>query len=175
MAESRGGIVFVIGGAKSGKSGFALEKASLHAGKKAYIATAQAFDEEMTERIRRHRKERSFGWETIEEPVEVPALIRRIAGSYDAILLDCLTLWLSNLVLGNEELVEGRINDLLTALSEKRRSHLYLVSNEVGMGIVPDNALSRRFRDYAGSLNQLVARAADEVYLVTAGIPVKIK
>ncbi len=175
MVKERGANIVVIGGAKSGKSGFALEKASLYPGKKAYIATAQALDEEMAERIRKHRQQRPSGWETFEEPVEVSALIRSIAGSYEVILLDCLTLWLSNLILGNEEPVEGRINELLATLSEKRKAHLYLVSNEVGMGIVPDNALSRRFRDYAGSLNQQLSRAADEVYLVTAGIPMKIK
>ncbi len=173
--QKRGANIVVIGGAKSGKSGFALEKASHYPGKKAYIATAQALDEEMAERIRRHRQERPSGWETFEEPVEVPALIRSISGSYEVILLDCLTLWLSNLILENEGSIEGRINELLAALSEKGRAHLYLVSNEVGMGIVPDNATSRRFRDYAGSLNQQLARAADEVYLVTAGIPMKIK
>jgi len=175
MVDVTGRIFFVLGGAKSGKSRFALEKASLHPGRRAYIATAQAFDDEMAERIKKHRCERSSEWETFEEPVDVPALIGKIAGSYDTILIDCLTLWLSNLMLRNEETVEGYVDDLLSVLLEREKASFYLVSNEVGTGIVPTNALARRFRDCAGSLNQRAARAADEVYVVTAGIPLKIK
>ncbi len=175
MTLAKGKICFVIGGAKSGKSSFALGRASLHPGRKAYIATAQAFDEEMAERIRRHRQERTSEWETYEEPLEVPRLIEKIGPSYDSILLDCLTLWLSNVMLRNEDLVEEYVKGLLAVLGAERKSSLYLVSNEVGLGIVPDNALSRRYRDHAGSLNQRVAQAADEVFLVTAGLPLKIK
>ncbi|MCL5022660.1 MAG: bifunctional adenosylcobinamide kinase/adenosylcobinamide-phosphate guanylyltransferase [Nitrospirae bacterium] len=175
MVRERGANIVIIGGAKSGKSRYALDRASHHPGRKAYVATAQAFDEEMEERIRRHREERPPGWETFEEPLEVPALLKKISGSYDAVVLDCLTIWLSNLMLRDEDLVDRSSRDLLSLLGEQKRASLYLVSNEVGMGIVPDNALSRRFRDHAGSLNQRISHAADEVYLVTAGIPLKIK
>ncbi len=175
MAESRGRIVFVIGGAKSGKSGFALRNASARAGKKAYIATAQAFDREMEEKIARHKRERSGEWETFEEPIHVPALIREITPTHDVILLDCLTLWISNLLLADEGLLGRYCDEFIAALTGHSRSYLSIVSNEVGMGIVPDNALSRRFRDSAGHLNQRVAHIADEAYLVAAGIPLKIK
>lgn len=166
-------ITFIIGGARSGKSRFALEKASLHSGKKAYIATAQALDNEMKERIEKHKKERSEEWITIEEPLNITALIKNIHTQYDVILIDCLTLWLSNLMLGNKG-IETEIETFCSSLSTVQCS-LFTVSNEVGMGIVPDNELSRKFRDMTGYLNQKVAGIANEVYSVTAGIPLKIK
>ncbi|MBI5212097.1 MAG: bifunctional adenosylcobinamide kinase/adenosylcobinamide-phosphate guanylyltransferase [Nitrospirae bacterium] len=173
-------ITFIIGGARSGKSRFALEKASLHSGKKAYIATAQALDSEMKERIEKHKKERSVvdsthreEWITIEEPLNIPALINNIHAKYDVILIDCLTLWLSNLMLADKD-IGTEIETFCSSLSTVHCS-LFAVSNEVGMGIVPDNELSRRFRDMAGHLNQKVAGIANEVYSVTAGIPLKIK
>jgi adenosylcobinamide kinase/adenosylcobinamide-phosphate guanylyltransferase len=164
-------ITFVIGGARSGKSKFALEKASACKGKKIYIATAQAFDDEMAERIGKHKKERSAEWESLEEPLKIKEAVT--SGKYDVILLDCLTLWLSNLLLNNKD-VEKEIDSFCSSLPALNCS-LFAVSNEVGLGIVPDNELSRKFRDLAGCLNQKVAKAADEVYLVTAGIPLKIK
>ena len=173
MTVERGKIIFVIGGAKSGKSGFALCSASNLPGKKAYIATAQPFDNEMEERIIRHKKERPDEWGLYEEPMNVSGLLANIHVSHDVLLLDCLTLWVSNLLLEERE-IEAEIGLFMKSLSSCS-STLYIVSNEVGCGIVPDNSLSRRFRDIAGSLNQKVAAAADEVYLVTAGIPIKIK
>ncbi len=181
-------ITFIIGGARSGKSKFALNlannctsaKEGVRGGdtvsptpKKAYIATAQALDDEMKERIEKHKKERPEEWMTFEETLNISALIKDIQDKYDVILLDCLTLWLSNLLFSNravEEDIKYFCSSLVTC-----HSSLFIVSNEVGMGIVPDNELSRRFRDLAGYLNQKVAEIADEAYLVTAGIPIKIK
>jgi adenosylcobinamide kinase/adenosylcobinamide-phosphate guanylyltransferase len=180
-------ITFIIGGARSGKSRFALNLANNCASakegvrggdaispiRKAYIATAQALDDEMKERIDKHKKERSPDWTTLEEPLNMAALIKDIQDKYDVILFDCLTLWLSNLMLNNLDL-EKEIDLFCSSLFTVHCS-LLIVSNEVGMGIVPDNELSRRFRDLSGYLNQKVAGIADEVYLVTAGIPIKIK
>jgi len=175
MADSSGRVIFVVGGARSGKSSFALLKAADSPGKKAYVATAQALDLEMKERIVRHRKERSAEWETFEEPIHVPALIRDITETHAVILLDCLTLWISNLLLADVGLLEEYCEDLITVLAAHNRSCLVIVSNEVGMGVVPDNALSRRFRDCSGHLNQRVASVANEVYLVAAGLPLRMK
>jgi len=166
-------IVFILGGSRSGKSGFALERASKLPGGKAFVATAQALDDEMRERIERHKNERSSEWKTFEEPVALPQLITDIGKIYDVLLVDCLTLWLSNLML-NENDIEADIESLLSAIAPCPAS-LFIVSNEVGMGIVPDNALARKFRDFAGTLNRCIAAIADEVYLVVAGIPLKIK
>lgn len=166
-------ITFILGGSRSGKSSFALKQASKLPGGKAFIATAQAFDEEMKERIDRHRRERSAEWNTYEEPVALPGLISDIGKKHDVILIDCLTLWLSNLLM-NEADADSNIEALLYAAA-LCPSSLFMVSNEVGMGIVPENALARRFRDLAGTLNRCMAEIADDVYMVIAGIPVKIK
>ena len=169
----KGSIIFIIGGSRSGKSSFALERASQEEGRKAFIATAQAFDQEMTERIARHREERSDDWMTFEEPLGLTQLISDITDKYDVILLDCLTLWLSNLMINNCE-VKAYMESFISSAAACP-SNLFIVSNEVGMGIVPDNVLARQFRDFAGTLNRKMAEIADEVYMVTAGIPVKIK
>lgn len=168
-------ITFILGGARSGKSRFALELAdnSKDGGRKAYIATAQAMDDEMKARIKKHKEERSGEWVTFEEPLNISTLISNIHKSYNIILLDCLTLWLSNLMLNNKN-IKVEIESFISSLSTIHCS-LFTVSNEVGLGIVPDNALSRKFRDLSGYLNQKMAALADEVYLVTAGIPLKIK
>jgi adenosylcobinamide kinase / adenosylcobinamide-phosphate guanylyltransferase len=174
MTEKAGRIIFVIGGAKSGKSTFALEKAGAFPGRKAYIATAQPFDDEMKERIEKHQARRGSEWDTFEEPTMMAHVLRRIGDGYGAGVIDCLTLWLSNLLIGSEDL-EEEVDAFLAFLKSGNYPTLFIVSNEVGMGIVPDNALARRFRDRAGYLNQQVAGIADEVYLVAAGIPLKIK
>lgn len=183
-------IIFVLGGAKSGKSSFVLEKVSAVSGKKAFIATAEALDDEMKERIKRHKDERGDEWETYEEPLKVPGAVIEAAGRHSAVVLDCLTIWLSNVLLKGEgqeagdKRTEASIEELMTTFKEIKESPvctsggcsaLYVVSNEVGMGIVPENSLAREFREFAGGLNQKVAKIADEVYLVAAGIPVKIK
>ncbi len=166
-------ITFIIGGARSGKSGFAEKNAVSFKGERAYIATATALDDEMKERIDKHKKERSGKWDTFEEPVEIAPLIKELSGRYDVILLDCLTLWLSNMF-QNEANIEGEIEKLTSTL-ENIKSPIFIVSNETGMGIVPDNPLARKFRDMSGIMNQKVAFVADEVYMVVAGIPMRIK
>ncbi len=168
------GIVFVIGGAKSGKSSFALAKAGELPGMKAYIATAEPLDAEMKERIRLHQEERGSDWRTFEEPVKISRVLKEIGGGFSGAVIDCLTLWVTNLLLRTED-PEEEIDAFLSALGDGNLPPLFIVSNEVGMGIVPDNALSRRFRDLAGRLNQKMANRADTVYLVTAGIPLRIK
>ncbi len=174
MGNINGRIILILGGAKSGKSTFALHKAELLPGRKAYIATAEPLDDEMKERIEKHRTQRGKDWHTIEEPVNMTRAFREIGSGYAAAVIDCLTLWLTNLLLGTGD-PEIEMRSFLSSLKEGDHPPLFVVSNEVGMGIVPDNALSRRFRDLAGRLNQEVASVADEVYLVTAGIPLRIK
>ncbi len=166
-------IVFVTGGARSGKSSFAMSEALKLKGRKAYIASAEALDGEMKERIKKHKKDRGDGWDTYEEPIRISDVLKKIEGQYSVILLDCLTLWLSNLMMNNKG-IEKEIELLCSALNAESCT-LYVVSNEVGMGIVPENEMARRFRDMAGALNQKIAGIADEVYMVVAGIPVKIK
>jgi adenosylcobinamide kinase/adenosylcobinamide-phosphate guanylyltransferase len=177
-------IIFITGGARSGKSSFALKEASKAKGRKAYIATAEALDGEMKDRIQKHKLERGDEWNTYEEQIKVSDVLRDIKGQYVVVLLDCLTLWLSNVLLRSEtgaqehQSPEDSINEFITCLNGLAGAggcDLYIVSNEVGMGIVPENKLARKFRDLAGALNQKVAEIADEVYLVTAGIPLKIK
>jgi len=167
-------IIFVVGGAKSGKSSFALQQAGALAGRKAYVATAQPLDDEMRQRIEKHRAQRGKDWDTFEEPIKMARVLRQMGPDYAAWVIDCLTLWLSNLLISSEDL-EEEIDAFLAFLKHDAYPTLFIVSNEVGMGIVPDNALSRRFRDRAGYLNQQVAGIADEVYLVAAGIPLRIK
>jgi adenosylcobinamide kinase/adenosylcobinamide-phosphate guanylyltransferase len=182
-------IIFITGGARSGKSLFALNEASKIKGQKAYIATAEALDSEMKERIERHKKIRGDEWDTYEEPVKILDTLRAIKDKYSVIILDCLTLWLSNILHRAQsterrtQMIENDIQEFIKELKTfKDASHitcyalrLFIVSNEIGMGIVPDNKLAREFRDLAGLLNQKVAKIADEVYLMTAGIPIKIK
>jgi len=183
-------ITFIIGGVRSGKSSFALNlannyilfKKGVHGGdeisptlRKAYIATAEALDDEMKARIEEHKRKRGDDWDTYEEPINIVSRIEEIRHKYDVILIDCLTLWLSNIIHSDFDVLY-EIENLVNAL---RITHyalrIYVISNEVGLGIVPDNALSRKFRDMSGYLNQRVASIADEVYFVTAGIPIKIK
>lgn len=169
-------IYFITGGARSGKSAFAEKLAKEPAGKRAYLATAQALDPEMAARIARHRKDRGAAWDTYEEPLAVPELLRKLSGRYPVVLLDCLTLWLSNIIAhsGNDQDITARTAELIASINGFDGSCI-IVSNEVGLGIVPDNPLARKFRDLAGLLNQKVAQSADEVYLTAAGIPVRIK
>lgn len=168
-------IVFIFGGARSGKSAFALAQASAMPGRKVYVATAQAHDAEMEDRIDRHRRERGSDWETLEEPLLLGRAVRSLATTYDIAIIDCLTLWLSNL-LCTDDRVEEAEEDLIESLRGlDHMTRLFVVSNEVGMGIVPENEMARRFRDMAGRLNQRVAGVADEVFFVAAGIPIKIK
>jgi adenosylcobinamide kinase/adenosylcobinamide-phosphate guanylyltransferase len=167
-------IVFVTGGARSGKSIFALSEALKIPGEKAFLATAEATDKEMEERIKRHKRDRRGGWKTFEEPIHIARLMKDIDARYPATIVDCLTLWLANVMMSGLD-VEKETDRLVAALKALKKSRVFIVSNEVGMGIVPENELARRFRDMAGRLNQRVAAIADEVYVTLSGIPVKIK
>jgi adenosylcobinamide kinase/adenosylcobinamide-phosphate guanylyltransferase len=169
-------IYFITGGARSGKSAFAEKLADGLTGKRAYIATAQALDPEMAARIERHRKGRGNTWDTYEEPLAVPDLLRKLSGRYQAVLLDCLTLWLSNIMAHSEGDgdITTRSEDLVATIKGFGNACI-VVSNEVGLGIVPDNPLARRFRDRAGILNQKMAQIAEEAYFMASGIPMRIK
>ncbi|MGE5173027.1 MAG: bifunctional adenosylcobinamide kinase/adenosylcobinamide-phosphate guanylyltransferase [Betaproteobacteria bacterium] len=171
-----GKIYFITGGARSGKSAYAENLARGLTGKRAYIATAQALDAEMAAKIAKHRKDRGDTWDTYEEPLAVAELLRKLSSRYQVALLDCLTLWLSNVMAHThgDDAALSRVEDLVKAITDFGGMCI-VVSNEVGLGIVPDNPLARRFRDFAGMLNQKVAQTADEVYFTAAGIPVRIK
>ena len=170
-------VIFVTGGARSGKSDFAQDMAEKIEGKRVFVATAQAFDEEMEERIQKHQENRGARWDTLEEPIDIGGTIRSVLGQYKTILIDCLTVWMSNLLLeypDQNEKISEIVDDFFSGLSEAEET-IIAVSNEVGMGIVPDNKLARNYRDQLGFLNQRMARRADEVYVLFSSIPVKIK
>ena len=171
MARNRGEIVLLVGGARSGKSRIAQARAEALPGELVYVATGEALDAEMAERIAKHRADRGARWRTVEVPLDLPEAIRRENGR--VLLVDCLTLWLSNLLLGEHD-IDAATERLLAALDAATGTVL-LVSNEVGMGIVPENALARRFRDEAGRLNQRVGTVATEVLLVAAGLSLRMK
>ena len=166
-------FTLVIGGARSGKTRYALEQAQARgASRRVMIATAQALDEEMAQRIARHRAERGAAWATVEAPLDLAGAVERLKAG-EAAVVDCLTLWLSNLMLGDLDVataVAGTAQALAASPAE-----VLVVTNEVGQGIVPDNALARRFRDEAGWMNQAMATAAGRVVLVTAGLPLVLK
>jgi adenosylcobinamide kinase/adenosylcobinamide-phosphate guanylyltransferase len=166
-------VVFITGGARSGKSSLALSLAEQHGSRRAFVATMEPLDEELNERVLRHKGERADAWETFEEPVDVASALGRISGKFDAIVIDCLTLWLSNVMLAGRD-AEKEMDALLASLRETRGT-VYVVSNEIGMGIVPGNRMAREFRDLAGRLNQRVASEAAEAFLSVSGIPVRIK
>ncbi|TIX17484.1 MAG: bifunctional adenosylcobinamide kinase/adenosylcobinamide-phosphate guanylyltransferase, partial [Mesorhizobium sp.] len=138
----------------------------------AYIATAEAYDDEMRERIALHRARRGEGWATVDAPLDLAAAIEALP-DHQPVLIDCLTLWLTNHMLAERDL-DAECRRLVDVLS-RPRGPWFVVSNEVGLGIVPDNALARRFRDAAGRLNQQVAAVADTVLLMVAGLPLKVK
>lgn len=175
-------IILITGGSRSGKSAFAQKTAEALPGPRAYIATSPVTDPEMAERIRRHREARhGKGWETVEEAVDIAGAIRRAEGCR-VLLVDCLTLWINNLLfeaekrgeLFTEEAAAGRCRELTDACGAFGGTVIF-VTNELGMGIVPDNEMARRFRDIAGRCNQQIAAAADVVTLVVSGIPLHLK
>lgn len=163
----------ILGGARSGKSLFAETMAREHGGILHYIATGRAYDDEMRTRIATHRDRRGSSWVTHEAPLDLPEAIAAIDNSNNTVLIDCLTLWVTNLMM-DERNMEDAFAELTDRIS-KSRARLFFVSNEVGMGIVPENAMAREFRDHAGKLHQDVAAVASEVYLVAAGLPLKFK
>jgi adenosylcobinamide kinase/adenosylcobinamide-phosphate guanylyltransferase len=173
--------IFITGGARSGKSAFAEQMALRTGPDLCYLATAQSLDCEMDERISKHQQRRGDGWYTIEEHLDLAWTLKFYDGAFSVILLDCLTLWLTNLLLAGDEEDEGledAILDKVQQLAETLRTMttpVIIVTNEVGMGIVPESRLGRVFRDLAGQANQIIAAAADEAWLVASGIPLRLK
>jgi adenosylcobinamide kinase / adenosylcobinamide-phosphate guanylyltransferase len=169
----RDGPSLVLGGARSGKSRFA-ENLILNSGRKpVYIATGRAMDEEMSERISIHRDRRGKNWETVEEPLALADALLQIAHPGRAILVDCLTLWVTNLMMAGAN-IDTECEGLIAALNDIHVP-VVLVSNEVGLGIVPDTKMGREFRDLAGNVNQRVANASRNVWFVAAGLPLVLK
>ncbi|MFD1107049.1 bifunctional adenosylcobinamide kinase/adenosylcobinamide-phosphate guanylyltransferase [Sphingobium olei] len=165
--------LLVLGGARSGKSRHAQARAETTGLDRLFIATAQPFDDEMRDRIARHRQERGASWHTVEAPIDIAATLDARSAPDRVILVDCLTLWTSNLILGDHDVTRAT-DDLIGALA-RAAGPVILVANEVGLGIVPDNALARRFRDAAGLVNQRVAAACAEVVFLAAGLPLTLK
>ena len=168
-------ITFILGGARSGKSTYALELAKKYK-RVAFIATCEPLDKEMQRRIALHKKKRPAHWQTFEEPKDIVLALKKIGNNFDCIIIDCLTLLVSNLILEgrSQELIEDKISTLLGQI-KKMKTDVIIVSNEVGLGIVPKNKLARGFRDIAGKINQMVAGAADEVFFMVSGMPLKLK
>jgi adenosylcobinamide kinase/adenosylcobinamide-phosphate guanylyltransferase len=168
-------VTLVTGGCRSGKSRYALERAAAY-GRRAFIATAEACDEEMRARIERHRAERGPDIETIEEPCDLAGALRALPGGTEVAVVDCLTIWLANLMHRHGE-AEGDYPEVAEFLSaiESPPCDLLIVTNEVGLGVVPASPLGRRFRDLAGIVNQQVARRSDRVVLMACGCPITVK
>lgn len=168
-------IILVLGGARSGKSAYALNLAKKYK-KVAFIATCQGLDKEMRQRIKLHKESRPKHWETFEEPRELTELLGRMDNSFDCIVIDCLTLLVSNLILAanSQKQIIDKIQESLLVLN-KKKARIILVSNEVGLGLVPANKLGREFRDIAGIVNQVVASRANQVLFMVAGLPMNIK
>ncbi|MCF6368698.1 bifunctional adenosylcobinamide kinase/adenosylcobinamide-phosphate guanylyltransferase [Rhizobium halophilum] len=163
----------VLGGARSGKSAFAEKLARATGSERHYVATSQAYDDEMRQRIARHKEDRGAGWHTHEVPLDLPLHLLQLKSVHRVVLVDCLTLWLTNLMMAEVD-IEAAGEALVNSLSDWQ-GRLLLVSNEVGLGIVPDNKMAREFRDHAGRLHQRIAAVADEVFFVAAGLPLKMK
>ncbi|ARM30839.1 bifunctional adenosylcobinamide kinase/adenosylcobinamide-phosphate guanylyltransferase [Prosthecochloris sp. HL-130-GSB] len=168
-------VVYISGGARSGKSSFALERA-LQYPSRAFLATAEPFDDEMVVRIDKHQRERGDGFLTLEEPIALDEAIRSVPQGTDVVLVDCLTVWTGNMM--HREFTDDEIMSMVERLLDVLKEppcHIVLVSNEVGMGIVPEHAMSRRFRDLAGMINQKVAAVATEAYFLCSGLPMCLK
>lgn len=168
-----GHVTLILGGARSGKSAYAEQLAHSQGGALVYIATSQIWDDEMRSRIDLHIERRGPEWTTIEEPVALAEVLEAQSVDNNVILVDCLTLWLTNLMMAEMNIAEAS-----TALCEALggiAGHVILVSNEVGLGIVPENKMARVFRDHAGRLHQDIAAIADNVFFVAAGLPLQMK
>lgn len=168
------GHILVLGGARAGKTSFAEKLALQYGSNPAYLATAEALDEEMEARVSAHQRQRSKHFTTIEEPLELTEAILTARQTHDVILIDCLTLWISNL-LGEKLDVIAAIDELVEVLQVVRSEQIIMVSNEVGLGIVPENPLARSFRDLCGIGHQRIARQCESVYFVAAGLPLAMK
>ena len=173
ISTPKAGKVLVLGGARSGKSSYAEALLSAYDGVRIYIATAEAQDAEMAARIAKHRARRGSDWHTVEQPLNLVAALEAHCRPTGAVLVDCLTLWLSNLMVASRDIAAetAGLTDALVRLPGRA----VLVSNAVGLGIVPDNKMARDFRDHAGRLNQAVAEVADEAVFVVAGLPLRLK
>lgn len=168
-------IVLITGGARSGKSRYAEERADRIGSRLLYLATAEAKDQEMAQRIAEHRKRRGSRWLTLEEPLDLGQALLKHQGKVDCVVVDCLTLWISNLLMCQGE---GGVKEKVEEFLEKLpllEFPVFFVTNEIGSAVVPDNPLARSFRDLVGWVNQRVAKAADEVVLMVAGLPVIVK
>ena len=168
-------LILIGGGTRSGKSRFALSLAAKLGTRRLFIATGQAKDAEMAARIRAHQAARGADFQTLEEPLALPEALQSVTNA-DVVVIDCLTLWLANLLLENRsaEQIDGSVSELIAVL-ERRRFHGLIVTNEVGMGIVPESALGRLFRDIAGSAHQRLSERADEVYFALLGTMLRLK
>jgi len=166
-------ITFVLGGARSGKSSFAEKLVEDSGLQPVYLAAGRAFDKEMESRISIHRDRRGSEWQTVEEPLDLVGALEKHAGHGRFVLVDCLTLWITNLMMA-EQNIAAETETLIAAL-RPLSGPVVFVSNEVGLGIVPENRMAREFRDHAGFLHQAVASVADEVYFMAAGLPLKMK
>jgi adenosylcobinamide kinase/adenosylcobinamide-phosphate guanylyltransferase len=173
--QAQNELVVVLGGARSGKSSWALRYAAGRYQSYIFLATAQALDEEMAARIEIHKAARGPAWALIEEPIELAEALRSRCGAHQVIVVDCLTLWLSNVLLEKGETQVHPYLDRVAEALRERKQAVVAVSNEVGMGLVPDNRIGRQFRDLAGEMNQKVAALADKVVFMAAGIPLFLK
>ena len=168
-------LILVLGGARSGKSSWALRYVEAQYESFLFLATARSLDDEMTERIRLHKLARGPDWRLVEEPIEISEALRTRCGEVETILVDCLTVWLSNVMFEKGiENIDSYKNDLLTTLLA-RKKNIIVVSNELGMGIVPENPIGRQFRDFSGQFNQEIAAIADKVVFLMAGLPMYLK
>ncbi|HCH72075.1 MAG TPA: bifunctional adenosylcobinamide kinase/adenosylcobinamide-phosphate guanylyltransferase [Ochrobactrum sp.] len=170
---SPGKSVLVLGGARSGKSSYAEKMAQSSGLQPLYLATGRAFDDEMENRIAIHRDRRGSDWQTVEEPLDLVSALTLHVTVNRFVLVDCLTLWLTNLMLAERDIAAETAG--LVAMLPDLAGPVVFVSNQVGFGIVPENRMAREFRDHAGFLHQAVAAVADEVYLIAAGLPLKMK
>lgn len=171
-----GKIIFILGGARSGKSTYAVKLAKRLDQKIAFIATCLPLDKEMRKRIKIHKKNRPSRWQTFEAGEDIATLLKDVGPKFNTLIIDCLTLFISGLLsIGlDDKVIEERVNKMLEILKSKKCKSI-IVSNEVGLGIVPKNRLGRRFRDLAGRINQIVAEKSDEVFFLVSGIPWRIK
>lgn len=169
-------VIFITGGCRSGKSRFALDYANRHYLKKIYLATCEPLDEEMVRRIELHKKARGSEWQTVEEPIAIVDRARQLGMKDQVILVDCITLWISNLLMkwDDEAKIMKEVEQLLEAVNKNPSSFIF-VSNEVGMGIVPAEPIARRFRDLAGTINQRIGEVADTMVFMISGIPLFLK
>jgi len=169
-------LIFILGGARSGKSSYAVELAKELSERVAFIATAASLDEEMKKRIKMHKASRPRHWKVIEESKNISSILPKLNDKYEVVIIDCMGLLISNLLVGNlkDREIEKKIKAAIDTIQKSKLTAI-LVSNEAGMGIVPDNLLARRFRDLLGLVNQIAAKKADEVIFMQSGIPIGIK